>query len=102
MAEQQGNRAVAPFPSPPPFFKYFTTQNLQRLQELQASSEALPGDVKDEDIKMEDSEPSEASKLPKVLPEELRYLVPPAPPTSGSYRVFGDAWPVRSLLRNPK
>lgn len=78
MAEE-GQSLSAYFPPPPPFYKHFTTKNLERLEELKASANA---------------ESSENTGLTKQqileLPPELRYLIPPEPPVDGKCRSFGD------------
>jgi mediator of RNA polymerase II transcription subunit 7 len=73
MAESQQVLPTAPFPGPPPFWKHFSRANLSRLETLQteAASNDTPLDV-------------------KSLPLELRYLLPPAPPTGSeeTYTTF--------------
>jgi mediator of RNA polymerase II transcription subunit 7 len=68
---ENGPSLSSAFPPPPPFYKFFTSENLRLLK----------------------------SGNPPESPEkkrELQYLVPPAPPTEGSYSTFGDVWPVSS------
>jgi mediator of RNA polymerase II transcription subunit 7 len=67
------------FPPPPPFYKHFTAQNLERLTELKERQSEIPG----------------LSSAILDLPPELRYLVPPEPPADGSYRSFGETVDVR-------
>lgn len=73
MAESQQILPTAPFPGPPPFWKHFSRTNLSRLETLQteAASNDIPLDL-------------------KSLPLELRYLLPPAPPTGSeeTYTTF--------------
>lgn len=81
MADQaQGSAISAAFPSPPPFYKHFTPENLKRLREIQNSA-----------ISTEEFSIGEVPKPPSLdvdaLPLELRYLIPPPPPT-GQYRSF--------------
>lgn len=58
------------FPNPPPFYEHFTTENLEALKSHP------PG---------------------TPLPPELKYLVPPPPPTK-SYREFGANWSIPDVL----
>ena len=60
------------FPSPPPFYKHFTSANLVALKQHQKL-----GTPREE------------------LPDELQYLLPPDLPESG-YRCFGEIWRVRN------
>ena len=70
-------------PNPPNFYKQFTTENLTRFDELK---EAQDGDT------------STATQL-LDLPPELRYLVPPEPPSDdGAYRLFGTNRTTRDFL----
>lgn len=65
------------FPNPPPFYKHFTSKNLEALAQF-----------KDQNSIAEDASITPAQLL--ELPTELRYLVPPAPPTEeAEYSVFG-------------
>ena len=89
MAEQQQPNASAAFPAPPPFYKYFTADNLNRLKQLRASNE-MPNEEVAPDAPARSSPPLDITSLPP----ELRYLIPPAPPT-GQYQSFGAIHHVR-------
>ena len=82
MDEDEGQLSTT-FPQPPPFYKHFTSQNLQLLKEFQESTNS----------KTREGNPSEAlgPTFPRLLnlPPELRYLIPPEPPADGKYRSFG-------------
>ncbi|KAI4226951.1 MAG: hypothetical protein L6R36_002765 [Xanthoria steineri] len=72
MAEPPVSSAAisAAFPTPPPFYKSFTTSNLARLSSLQETNPSLT--LLD-------------------LPPELRTLLPPPPPPeTQQYRIFGE------------
>jgi mediator of RNA polymerase II transcription subunit 7 len=96
MAEQpQSNVSAAAFPSPPPFYQYFTIENVNRIAAFRAaqqtgSSSASPGVLASQ---------SQVSSNPALrlldLPPELRFLHPPEPPAEGIYRSFGDMFNVR-------
>ena len=81
MADQAQPAAIsAPFPPPPPFYKSFTPQNLERQKEyLESLNLSSPKTL-----------PTEAS-APDILslPPELRNLFPPPQPPEGKYRSFG-------------
>lgn len=85
MANPNPTALTAAFPAPPPFYKSFTPQNLDRLHDLEPSNP-------------EDSNPQpptkESSQKPALdltsLPPELRCLIPPPPPPEGKYRSFGE------------
>ena len=69
MDQENGPQLSSAFPPPPPYYKYFTSENLQWLSS---------GDV-----------PNSLEKR-----KELQYLLPPAPPSEGVYSTFADVWPV--------
>jgi mediator of RNA polymerase II transcription subunit 7 len=67
----------APFPTPPPFWKHFTTGNMAQFKALE-----------------------DAAKQKKAVPElppELRYLRPPTPPPE-RYSIFGEEQTVCASL----
>ncbi len=87
MADQpQSGAASSAFPAPPPFWKSFTSENLERQKELLDSN--------DQSSSTPSSPPQ--SKLDLLsLPPELRNLFPPPPPPDGKYRSFGIEHDVR-------
>ena len=97
MADQPQSGAIsAAFPAPPPFYRHFTTQNLERVKELQASKVAATGSQeKAEDFKLSQED---LVDLPVDVRNELRYLVPPAPPADGKYWSFGEERSVNTCL----
>jgi mediator of RNA polymerase II transcription subunit 7 len=95
MAEQQpANTLAAAFPTPPPFYQHFTTENLDRIAALRAEKQETntassgPSDGP--------SDPDDARLPLRILdlPPELRFLQPPEPPAAGIYRSFGDIFNV--------
>lgn len=85
MAEDGSGGLENFFPPPPPFYKYFTAKNIDRLKKLQESAQAQGDETEQE---------SAGSGLTKQqilnLPSELRYLIPPEVPADGKYRSFGE------------
>ena len=107
--QQQANILSAAFPAPPPFYKSFIADNLARLKQLQHSGtqqqqqqQQRQGDGENDagpsiEHKYDgvgDESSSEKSPATEDLPPELQYLIPPAPPTVGTYRSFGDSYSV--------
>ncbi|KAI9715732.1 MAG: Mediator of RNA polymerase II transcription subunit 7 [Chrysothrix sp. TS-e1954] len=87
-----GKMLSATWPTPPPFYKHFTTANLQRVREA------------DEAAGRDDSTLSLSQSLLHETPD-LSYLSPPIPPESGQYRCLGEqhdinAGPTRLSSRN--
>lgn len=73
------------YPGPPPFWKSFTAENFDRLEQLK----------KDAGVSTEKDFGNAAPSLSAVqlldLPAELRYLAPPSPPADDNeYRVFNE------------
>lgn len=74
---------IAFFPNPPPFWKNFTIENQERLNQFKQ-------DITSESNEGRSSPQLSASQL-LSLPSELRYLVPPEPPADEEeYRVFNE------------
>ncbi|OSS47062.1 hypothetical protein B5807_10103 [Epicoccum nigrum] len=83
------------FPDPPPFFKHFTTENLARLKEAE-SAVSSGDDAAHEDLS---TGPKLSPEQILALPTELRYLIPPPPPSNDeSFHVFGE--PAKSSGNN--
>jgi mediator of RNA polymerase II transcription subunit 7 len=69
MANDSGDSVfTTQMPAPPPYWRQFTKQNVDRVKELQEQGETIPA--------------------------ELGAFVPPVPPENGKYRVFGDMYNV--------
>jgi MED7 protein len=81
----------ATFPAPPPFYKNFTTANLERLKEFE---DANPP-ASDSDQKSSEASQWTPQRL-LALPPELRFLVPPIPPVDEKLQCFGDQLDVRA------
>ncbi|KAL4937180.1 mediator of RNA polymerase II transcription subunit 7 [Aspergillus oleicola] len=82
------NTAFAP---PPPLWKHFTPENLQKLENIK--KEQSKGE--DGNPKRKDWSPAELRTL--TVPPELRFLVPPEIP-SKQYSVFGEAQNLSTAL----
>jgi mediator of RNA polymerase II transcription subunit 7 len=96
--QQQSNALTAAFPSPPPFFQHFTTENVELVAALRAAKQAESSEPSSDP----QNKPSEASGTKQALrffdlPPELRFLQPPEPPAEGVYRSFGDVFNVSNL-----
>ncbi|KAL4921498.1 mediator of RNA polymerase II transcription subunit 7 [Aspergillus aurantiobrunneus] len=88
----EGGRALnTAFAPPPPLWKHFSPQNVQKLEEIK--KEASKG----EDGKPRKKEWSVADLRSLTLPPELRFLVPPDIP-SDQYSVFGELQSLSTAL----
>lgn len=67
------------FPAPPPFWKQFTSENLEKVEDLEKEKNA--------ELSPSKWTPTELRTL--ELPPELQLLIPPEPPASGTYTCFG-------------
>jgi mediator of RNA polymerase II transcription subunit 7 len=96
MAEQQqANALAAAFPSPPPFYQHFTTENIARVAELRAAQSSNSTSTSDTQATPNIASGSKTPLRLLDLPPELRFLQPPEPPVEGAYRSFGDIFNVR-------
>ena len=79
MAEQaQARMLSAAFPTPPPYYKHFTKQNVTKVRQIRREAATNSDQV---DV--------------GSLPADLRYLIPPEPPADGRYKSFGAQHDVR-------
>ncbi|KAJ5441814.1 Mediator complex subunit Med7 [Penicillium cf. griseofulvum] len=85
MADESQQRTVnAAFAPPPPLWKHFTPENIDRVEQIKA--EASRG----EDGRLNKNKKWSPAELRALeIPSELRYLVPPDIP-EGQYSVFGE------------
>ncbi|KAG9187568.1 hypothetical protein G6011_05439 [Alternaria panax] len=75
------------FPDPPPFYKYFTTENLARLKDIEKA--AVPDDSGTNPYASNAATTLSAEQI-FALPTELHYLIPPEPPAhDAEFHVFG-------------
>lgn len=95
MAEDSQQRPLnTAFAPPPPLWKHFTRENIDKLDKIKAEAS------KGEDGRPNKRKQWSSSELRALeLPSELRYLVPPDVP-EGQYSVFGELQTVRSLILN--
>ncbi|KAJ8117928.1 hypothetical protein OPT61_g970 [Boeremia exigua] len=75
------------FPDPPPFFKHFTADNLERLKDITGgtgNSTQISADAAKTSSKL-------SAEQILALPTELRYLIPPPPPSNDeTFHIFGE------------
>ncbi|KAJ6184842.1 Mediator complex subunit Med7 [Penicillium mononematosum] len=97
MADTNQQRAVtAAFAPPPPLWKHFTRENLDRLEQIKTEASK---DVNGHPNHTKELTPSELRALD--LPPELRLLVPPRTPT-GEYSLFGEQQTLSTKLPSLK
>ncbi|KAI9818819.1 MAG: Mediator of RNA polymerase II transcription subunit 7 [Pycnora praestabilis] len=96
MAEEKRAALSAPYPAPPPFYKHFTPQNFIRLKEVRNSQNSSHIEDAMEDTIVSPEAPGISQAID--LPPEIRYLIPPKPPSTGLYRSFGGDYNIKDIL----
>ncbi|CAI7574246.1 unnamed protein product [Penicillium palitans] len=93
MADESQQRAVnTAFAPPPPLWKHFTRENIDKVEQIKAEAS------KKEDGRPNKNKQWSAAELRALeLPSELRYLVPPDIP-EGQYSVFGELQTMSTTL----
>ena len=85
---QDEDLIISFFPDPPPFYRKFTAENLERLKEIEKEAGLDSSDAK--------ATPKLSLDQILALPAELRYLIPPEPPADDQeFNVFGTATTVK-------
>ncbi|SCV00709.1 LAMI_0G06832g1_1 [Lachancea mirantina] len=77
MATERSNEIAALYPPPPPYIKYFTEENVQKMSRVTSEGE---------------------KREAEGVEGDLSYLVPPSIPESGHYRAFGSIWHIKDEL----
>lgn len=75
------------YPPPPPYFKFFTQENLNKVDSWK----------KEQD--QEESSPEDPRKVPEG---ELQFLIPPEQPSGTHYRGYGNLWSFEDKLPSLK
>ncbi|ODV96306.1 hypothetical protein PACTADRAFT_33481 [Pachysolen tannophilus NRRL Y-2460] len=74
------------YPAPPPYYKLFTRENLDKLNVIKASIELEnPNKSKDELKNL-------LNDHPEVKSSSLKFLIPPSVPDRETYHSFGNVW----------
>jgi mediator of RNA polymerase II transcription subunit 7 len=87
-AQQQQVPMKAPFPAPPPFYHHFTKQNLADLRRRRKEAGVS---LDPEALVTTTTNDSQQDVDILSLPTELRFLLPPPPPSDGKFKAFGFA-----------
>ncbi|CAL9728035.1 mediator of RNA polymerase II transcription subunit 7 [Monosporozyma unispora] len=82
MASSGSNAISSLYPAPPPYIKFFTESNVNKLPDYVKERQA----------------PVETTSDEPVIMNELEYLIPPAMPKSQQYRAFGSVWQIKDTL----
>lgn len=83
MSTADTNEISALYPPPPPYIKFFTQENLDKLPEYIKNKK---------DAKSDPEEDEEKPQCP------LDFLIPPPLPKSSQYRAFGSVWQLKDQL----
>ncbi|CAB4256812.1 similar to Saccharomyces cerevisiae YOL135C MED7 Subunit of the RNA polymerase II mediator complex [Maudiozyma barnettii] len=89
MSRVESNDISSLYPPPPPYMKFFTNENLEKLAQN-----------KQEKGSEETKEPSEevGRTIEETITSELDFLSPPPMPSTHQYRAFGSVWQVKDEL----
>ncbi|KAJ5172041.1 Mediator complex subunit Med7 [Penicillium capsulatum] len=97
MADAQQRAVTTAFAPPPPLWKHFTRENLDKLDQIKTEASRDRDDGRAHRTK--EWSPAELRALD--VPPELRFLVPPEIP-SGEYSVFGELQTLSTSLPSLK
>ncbi|KAK6201137.1 mediator of RNA polymerase II transcription subunit 7 [Scheffersomyces amazonensis] len=96
------------YPPPPPYVKFFSDENLNQLEEWKTTKHSHEKEnVNDEDNDNEnekevDNKAGNEDEDEQVPPGELRFLIPPKPPSGTHYRGYGNLWSFEDKLPSLK
>ncbi|ABN68608.2 predicted protein [Scheffersomyces stipitis CBS 6054] len=104
MSTANGDLISSLYPPPPVYVKFFTTENLNKLQEWQRQQNDEEIETKQEEADDKDEKDNEKQNETQdtVPPGELRFLVPPQPPSGTHYRGYGNIWSFEDKLPSLK
>lgn len=90
MSTAETNEISSLYPPPPPYIKFFTQENLEKLPEY------LKNKANRDD---QDAAGSNAPEQPQCA---LDFLIPPPLPPTSQYRAFGSVWQLKDQLPDLK
>ena len=98
------NEISSLYPPPPPYMRFFTQENLDKLPEYLAERERKAASRNengegDGTMQSNTTSPSQQStQVDDTITCDLDFLIPPPMPSSQQYRAFGSVWQVKDEL----
>lgn len=90
------------YPPPPPYYKYFTDENLEKLRKAKENEENRENEEHQLE-KAENPQSGDTDAATEVqLPPELKLLTPPTQPVGDHYRGYGNLWSFENKLPSLK
>ncbi|CAI4036192.1 hypothetical protein SMKI_15G0300 [Saccharomyces mikatae IFO 1815] len=89
MSNDPGNEVSSLYPPPPPYVKFFTQSNMEKLTKYKENKAANTNKATSNDSNDRDEEEITCA---------LDYLIPPPMPKNQQYRAFGSIWQVKDQL----
>ncbi|CAH2352320.1 mediator of RNA polymerase II transcription subunit 7 [[Candida] railenensis] len=94
------------YPPPPPYYRYFTDENVEKLAQWKKSNQGASSAVSGNDNENENgtgtSEEEHTYETGAEVTGELKFLVPPKPPSGTHYRNYGNVWSFEDKLPSLK
>lgn len=79
------------YPPPPPFVKFFTDENLDKLAEIRKTTTTT-----------QEQEGNTTDETEDQIKGKLKFLIPPKVPSGAQYRGYGNIWSFKDKLPNLK
>lgn len=90
------------YPPPPAYYKFFTQQNLNKLEEWRYKTGAGEEKTKEDGETSSGDQENDAERVEDVPSGELKFLVPPKQPEGDHYRGYGNIWSFEDKLPSLK
>ncbi|KAL6947764.1 hypothetical protein ACO0RG_000350 [Hanseniaspora osmophila] len=98
MSTNESNNVAALYPRPPVFYKYFTQQNIDKLEALKTKRKADQKSSHESGQTVNEANTEDLLSELEAANDDLQYLIPPSLPKSGQFRSFGNIWQIEDEL----
>lgn len=96
-SEAASNDISSLYPPAPPYIKFFTNENVEKVKEYK-KNKTVTNNEEEDGVKDENNNGEGTKTNDDIITCELDFLIPPPMPSNQQYRAFGSVWQVKDQL----